>query len=179
MWWVLQELKLIRLVLRTKDRPRQLAAGIACGLLLGLLPKGNLLAVAVATALMATRMSLATGLLCALLVSLVAPWLDPVTHPIGQWLLGRTWLLGLWTALARLPLASWTAFSNTVVMGSLVLGLGLWYPVYRLTLPWMERLGRALEQAEQRDAAAVPDEPEPVTLALPSAEPAEPWRKCA
>ncbi len=142
MLWAYQKIRMLRTALCVKDSPRQMAAGLACGLLLGLVPKGNLLALLIATMLLATRMSLAVGMLCAFLVSMLAPFCDPLTHRLGEWVLTNAAVVPLWRSLARLPLVAWTAFNNTVVMGSLTLGSILLYPVYRLSLPWMEHLHR-------------------------------------
>ncbi len=139
-----------------------MAAGLACGLLLGLIPKGNLLAILVVTLLLATRMSLATGMLAAFCVSLVAPWCDPLTDRIGHWILTTFPLTICWRALARLPLAAWTSFNNTVVMGSLVLGTFLMYPTYRLSLPAMIRL-----HERRRKDGEPPSEPQ-TAIPLPA-----------
>ena len=61
--------------------------------------------------------------------------LDPLSHRIGLGLLHLTWLRPVWTWLYNLPLAPWTSFNNTVVLGSLVLGLALLYPLYRVAEP--------------------------------------------
>jgi len=46
---------------------------------------------------------------------------------------------GVWRWFYELPLAPWTDFNNTIVMGSLILGLLLFYPTYRLTRPLFEK----------------------------------------
>ncbi len=153
MLWAYQKIRKVQTALYGKNTPRQLAAGLACGLLLGMVPKGNLLALAVASTLLATRMSLATGMLCAFLISLLAPYCDPLTHRIGQSILTNSALFPLWQSISRLPFAAWTSFNNTVVMGNLTLGAILMYPVYRLSLPWMERLQRRYATVE-RDVAS-------------------------
>ncbi len=142
MLWAYQKVRKVRTAFLGKNTPRQMAAGLACGLLLGLIPKGNLLALLVASTLLATRMSLATGMLCAFAISLVAPFCDPLTHRLGQWVLTNSAMVPLWRSISQLPLAAWTSFSNTVVMGNLTLGAILMYPVYRLSLPWMVRFQR-------------------------------------
>lgn len=166
MLWVYSKMRMLHKALCTKDSPKQMAAGLACGLLLGLLPKGNLVAVAVASMLMATRMSLAVGILCAFAVSLVAPLCDPLTHRIGQEVLTTGALAPLWRHVSRIPLAAWTSFNNTVVMGSLSLGLLLVWPVYRLSLPWMVRLQSRYAEPQQ-DANAegqLPDSAVPESI---------------
>ncbi|MFW6169702.1 MAG: TIGR03546 family protein [Planctomycetota bacterium] len=151
MLWVFEKIRIVCTGLASKDSPRQMAAGIACGVVLGFLPKGNLLAIAVTTLLLATRMSLATGMLCAFVISLIAPLCDPFTHRIGEWALTNRAALPFWRSVAELPLVAWTSFNNTVVMGSLITGSVLVYPVYCLSLPWMERLRQRRERAARKD----------------------------
>jgi uncharacterized protein (TIGR03546 family) len=99
---------------------------------LGLVPKGNLIAALLAVVLASVRVNLATAALAAFVVSLVAPLCDPLTHRLGERLLTLESLQGFWTWLYNQPFAPWTAFNNTVVIGSLAAGLCLFYPVYRL-----------------------------------------------
>ncbi len=178
MIWLLRKLKLLKAAVCAKDSPRQMAAGLACGLLLGLIPKGNLLAILVATMLLATRMSLATGMLAALCVSLVAPWCDGVTHSIGYWVLTFPPLTALWRSISRLPLAGWTSFNNTVVMGSFLLGTLLMYPTYRLSLPWMVWLQQRRKQDQPPsidiEAEAIELQVLPISTALNAMQQASP-----
>jgi hypothetical protein len=43
-------------------------------------------------------------------------------------------------------LVPWTHFNNSVVLGSLLLGIALLYPVYRLSEPRFEKYAPKLEQ---------------------------------
>ena len=130
------------------DSPRQLAVGVMLGMMIGLVPKGNLIAVGLLVLLFAVRASLATGTIAAVLFSWMGFLLDPISHRIGHALLGAERLQPIWAYLYDLPLVPWTSFNNTVVFGSLVLGICLAYPVYRVSRwmfevyqPWMvERL---------------------------------------
>ena len=102
----------------------------------------------------------------------VAPLCDPLTHRIGELVLTNTTLMPLWRLLTRLPMMAWTSFNNTVVMGSFWLGLALMAPVYRLSLPWMERLHRRLENDADCDADAQ-EEPCVLPFTAPRQQPAE------
>lgn len=113
--------------------PRQLALGLALGMLIGLVPKGNLTAVLLGVILLASRVHLGAGMLAAAVFSWVGMLLDPLSHRIGQAFLTLDALQPTWAYLYDLPLAPWTALNNTVVLGSLLLGLWLFYPVYRLS----------------------------------------------
>lgn len=112
------------------DTPRQLALGFAIGMMIGLVPKGNLTAVALSMLLLGTRVNLATGMLGALCFSWLSGWTDPLAHRIGCGLLAHEPLQPLLAWLHDLPLVPWTALDNTVVFGSLTLGIWLFWPVY-------------------------------------------------
>jgi len=141
--------------------PRQLALGLAVGMLIGLVPKGNLTAVVLGVILLGSRVNLGTGLFAAAVFSWVGMLVDPLSHRIGQAFLTHDSLQPAWAYLYDLPLAPWTALNNTVVLGSLLLGLWLFYPVYRLgelafthgqprVVDWLTkyRVGRLLGGAE-------------------------------
>ena len=136
--------------LTAESSSRQLALGFALGLVIGLVPKGNLLAVALVMVLYCLRVNLAAGLCSAVLFSWLGVLTDPFTHQIGLWLLSAESLRSVWTQLYDLPLAPWTGFNNTVVLGSLLLGLALFYPVYRVSEPLAARFGPPLQRRLQR-----------------------------
>lgn len=112
------------------DTPRQLALGFAIGMMIGLVPKGNLTAVVLSMILLGTRVNIATGMLGAFVFSWVSGWTDPLAHRIGSSLLTHDSLQPLFGWLYSLPLVPWTALDNTVVFGSLTLGVWLFLPVY-------------------------------------------------
>ena len=147
---VLRPLRFFVRALIDQDTPRQLALGFALGMLAGLVPKGNLLAVVLMMLICGSKVNLGTATLAAFLFSWVGVLTDPISHEIGQWLLTQDSLAGLWTWLYNLPIVPWTKFNNTVVLGSLVLGLVLLYPVYRLTKPqfayWQPKLAERFKK---------------------------------
>ncbi len=154
MIWLARRLIFFWKLVHVRDTPRRLALGLACGLLLGLLPKGNLLAVAIAAIVFATRINLPVATAVALLVSLVGTWLDPVANWLGRGVLQQPWLAPFWRWLYALPLAPWTSFNNTVVMGHFLIGLALLYPAYRLSLPWFVRYRAWLDARDARQQSA-------------------------
>ena len=113
------------------DSPRQLAVGVTLGMIIGLVPKGNLIAVGLLVLLLAVRANLATGTIAGVLFCWIGFLVDPISHRIGHALLGVERLQPIWAYLYDLPLVPWTSFNNTVVCGSLILGICLSYPVYR------------------------------------------------
>jgi uncharacterized protein (TIGR03546 family) len=124
------------------------------GLVLGLLPKGNLLAVSVSLLILGTRVNLPAAMLSALAFSLVGVHLDSLTHPFGWVLLRHETLQPAWTFLYRLPLVPWTSFNNTVVLGSFTLGLTLFYPTYVLSHAVFQRWQSIRTRGRSRNGSA-------------------------
>ncbi|MCH2210302.1 MAG: TIGR03546 family protein [Fuerstiella sp.] len=118
--------------------------GLAFGILVGLVPKGNLIAVSLAAILAASRVNLGIAAGAIVCCSLASPLIDPVSHVIGSWLLKQPGLTAFWTWLYNLPVVPWTAFNNSVVLGSFVVGLILLYPVHRLSRPVFEKYSDAV-----------------------------------
>lgn len=138
-------------VFTAEDSPRQLALGFALGLVVGLVPKGNLTALLLASILFATRVSLGSGALTAMLFSFIGPWLDPLTHRIGWKILTWPSLQSHFLAFYDRPFVPWTDLNNTVVLGSLVLGVMLFYPAYRLSKPLFKRYPPATVLSQSKD----------------------------
>lgn len=144
--WLIRQVRYFVVLLRTHDSPRQLALGFAFGILLGLVPKGNLLAVLLLTLFFSLKINLAVGMLTAAAVSYASPSVDAVAHRIGYFLLTHPALREAWITLYNTPVVPWTRFNNTIVLGATVLGTALFYPSYRLSLPIFERVKRVLRQ---------------------------------
>jgi uncharacterized protein (TIGR03546 family) len=109
---------------------RHLAAGFALGAALGLVPKDNLLAAGFFLLFFLFNVDQSMALLSTLLFTAFGFGLDPVAHGIGWALLKAAPLRGLWTWLYGLPIVPLTRFNNTVVLGNLVLGALLFFPLY-------------------------------------------------
>ena len=112
------------------SNPRHLAAGFALGAALGLIPKGNLFAVAFLLLFFALRLDKGMALLAATFFTPIGYAVDGIAHRLGLALLKAPALNGLWTALYDLPIVPLTRFNNTVVLGNLVLGAILYLPLY-------------------------------------------------
>lgn len=119
-------------VLMANDSPRQVAAGAALGMMLGLAPKGNLVAVALGVLLFSLRVNKPAGLATASLFSWIGLACDPFFHRLGAKLLRIEGLQTHYAWLYEQPLGPWIGFNNTVVLGALVAGLYLAYPCYLL-----------------------------------------------
>jgi uncharacterized protein (TIGR03546 family) len=147
--------------------PRQLAFGIALGAMIGLVPKGNLTAAALSMLLLSLRVNLVAGAAAALAFSWAGAWTDPLAHRIGSTILAYPWVQPIGACLCDLPVVPWMALNNTVVLGNLILGLVLFYPVYWLSYVFFEKHRDRLAQKLQQYKVAV---------VLEKAEPATQWR---
>ena len=147
---LIRPLRVVANLFTAAGTPRQLALGFALGMLIGLVPKGNLTAAALMVILLGSRVNLGTGTVAAAVFSWVGMLVDPLTHRIGEGLLRHPSLEPTWAYLYDLPLMPWTGFHNTVVLGSLLLGLWLFYPAYSLSHWAFDRLQPwALEKIEK------------------------------
>lgn len=125
----------LRKALAGRRFPHQLAGGVALGVLLGVIPHGNLLAAIVLIALLCFRVNHAIMGVVAILVTFGATYMDNYSHAVGEYLLlhstGNRFATQAWS----LPLVPWTDLNNTVVLGSFVIGVASVLPVFALTLP--------------------------------------------
>lgn len=163
--------KLYRLLVKTmrgEDSPRQVAMGIALGMVVGLIPVDSLLSVAVATLIMATRVNLLSAILSGFCFVWLGHSIDPLLHRVGAFILTADFLQPTWTWLYERPVVPWTRFNNTVVMGSLALSAALFYPVFQISEALMKKYGpilhrRLLHYAIYRKLAGVKTKPEVTT----------------
>ncbi len=138
--------------------PKQIAWGIAIGMLVGLVPKGNLTACIFGFVMLGTRVNLGAGMLTALGVTALSPWLDPLTHGIGWRLLSISSVQAMLGRWYDTPFFPWLALNNTVVLGSTLLGLVLLYPVQHLSEMVIESLSPHLQRLMRRSSKSPDDE---------------------
>jgi uncharacterized protein (TIGR03546 family) len=123
--------KLIR-VMHSDTDPRQIALGFALGMIMGLTPLTSLHNILVIMAILILRTNISAAIISWAFFSLCAVILDPLFHQIGLAILVKVNMLeGVWTALYNAPLIPYTRFNNSIVMGSLIFSLVIFYPVYR------------------------------------------------
>jgi len=111
----------------------QLAAGFAVGMIIGLVPKGNLIALSLCVLLFSLRCNKGLALVAAVAFSCVGAWTDPFAHKLGLWALSIEPMQARYASMLSLPFGPWLGFNNTVVTGSLLMGMYLFYPVYFIT----------------------------------------------
>ncbi|MEN0112123.1 MAG: TIGR03546 family protein [Planctomycetota bacterium] len=148
--WLLRPLRGVLDALLGCDSTGQVAAGVAMGVVLGLLPKATLLAVLAGVLLCALRVNKAAGLTAAAVVAPLAPMLDGFTHKLGLKVLTLPSLQPGLAWFYDTPLGPWWGVHNTVVCGSLLLGLYLSYPVFLAARAAVERFRPALVRFARR-----------------------------
>ena len=120
-------------VLLTDRKPGQIGLAIALGAIVGLIPKDNILAVMLLLAIFLLRVNLGFGIMAAALFTQVGIALEPLAERIGSVVLHSSLAESLGTLFFDLPLAAWTSLNNTIVLGEFLLGILLFYPIYRIS----------------------------------------------
>lgn len=128
----------------SNDSSRQVAWGVLLGMFIGLVPKGNLLAMLLMVLLLALRVNKSAGLMAAAVFAVVGLGLDPLAHRIGAILLTAEGLRGLHATLYQRGISPWWGLNNTVVVGQLQIGCVLAYPVYRISHHFAARVQQKL-----------------------------------
>ncbi len=126
------------------DTPHQLALGITLGMVIGWVPKDSLIPYALGVLALLTTANLLCIAIAAIAFSWISPLLDPFSHQLGVWVLTFAPLESTWSKLIQLPVVPWTRFENTVVTGSLGLGLLMAIPIYSISYYCFAKFGSAI-----------------------------------
>jgi uncharacterized protein (TIGR03546 family) len=140
--WICKLISSARRAFAGRRYPHQLAWAVAFGLLLGVIPHGNLLALAVLIVVLSLKINHAMAGLTAVGTTFLATYLDPFSHQVGEFVLTNPNFRETAASAWQLPLVPWTDLNNTVVMGSFLIGsaailpvFGLTYPIFRMMAP--------------------------------------------
>jgi len=117
-------------LLNSDTGTNQIAAGVACGMILGFAPMLSLQGLLVFLCMFLFRIQIGAALTSAVFFAMVAWLFDPVSHAVGAAILETASLQPLFTTLYNLPLVPLTRFNNSVVMGAGVISLLLAPLVY-------------------------------------------------
>ena len=146
MFLILRPLRLLFKALVIESTPTQMSYGLALGVLLGVVPKGNLLAIVLGFCVAATRVNLAIAACAAVALTFMSSWFDSTFDQIGVYVLGHPSLQGFWEAVYDTPMMPWTDFNNSIVMGSLLCGLAIIWPVHRISRPVFQKYSEKLSR---------------------------------
>lgn len=112
--------------------PAEIAHAFACGAILGLMPKGNLLWVLAFVFILFVRINRPSYLLMILIGAAVSPAFDGFFDFVGYSFLTIPSIAPFFATLLDIPFVAFTKFNNSVVMGSFLCGIALYVPLYFL-----------------------------------------------
>jgi len=112
----------------------QIAAGFSWGLLLGLVPAGNVFWIILFVVSFFFKHHHASKLIVLAILKLASAAVAPLMDTVGWEILHIESLQGFFTTLYNMPFVPFTRFNNTLVAGGLVSGIVLWLPVFLLVL---------------------------------------------
>jgi uncharacterized protein (TIGR03546 family) len=145
----------LRKAIAGRKHPHQLAWAVAFGVLLGIVPHGNLLALAILIVVLSLRVNHAMAGVAAIASAFLASSrLDPLADQVGHFVLTHETAGPLVARAWQLPLVPWTDLNNTVVMGSCLLGLAALIPIFLLTYPIFRLFAPAPESIDDDPGAA-------------------------
>ena len=110
----------------------QIALGFSWGVLLGLIPAGNIFWVLLFVISFFFRHHHASKALVLAILKLLVGFTAPLVDMAGWGFLHLEALQPLFTTLYNMPFVPLTKFNNTLVAGGLVCGILLWLPVFFL-----------------------------------------------
>lgn len=153
-------LKLLQSLIKTlhsDGRPWQIAVGVALGSALGLTPLVSAHNVLIVLLLCVVNVSFGAGMLGWVIFTPLGFALDPLFDKIGRALLiENDALRPLWTTWYNTPGVPFTAFNNTVTLGSLVGWAVLFLPIVAVSwwfvLEYRRTLGARLEKTKAMQA---------------------------
>lgn len=128
---LLKLLQSLAKTLHSEGTPTQIGLGVALGAALGLTPIANVHNLVVLLLLAVLNVSFGAGMIAWAIFVPVGFMLDPLFDRVGHLLLvDTTSLRPLWTTWDNTPVLALTNFNNTVVLGSVVVWLALFIPLW-------------------------------------------------
>lgn len=133
MTYLLKQIFSLIKLLNSDTGSNQIAAGIACGLILGFAPVFSLQTIFVIFVLFFFRIQIGAATLSAFFFAFIAWILDPIHHFVGSAVLETESLKPLFTEMYNMPLVPLTRFYNSIVMGSGLVAIVLAVPIFILS----------------------------------------------
>jgi uncharacterized protein (TIGR03546 family) len=147
----------------------QVAAGLASGLALALIPPGNLLWPLLFLALFFTKSHYAVMLASAALLKPAAVAAAPLIDGLGWEVLTHPALEPTLTAFYNAPVAPLTRFNDTLVAGGILAAVALWLPAFAIGLVGVRAYRKRLAPALAKSPLVVALKKLPLVKALSGA----------
>ncbi|MCM2282151.1 MAG: TIGR03546 family protein [Bdellovibrionaceae bacterium] len=125
MTFMLKQIFSLFKLLNSDTGHNQIAAGVACGLILGFAPVFSLQTVLVIFLLFFFRIQIGAATVTAFFFKLIAWALDPVSNSVGMAVLEMESLRPLFETLYNMPIVPLTRFYNSLVMGAGLVSIAL------------------------------------------------------
>lgn len=125
----------VRKAIVGRNEPAQLAWGVAFGVLLGIVPHGNLLAVVLLLILLSLHVNHGIATVAAVASTFLATRLDPYSHQVGRYVLTHQDFSRHLSTAWEYPFVPWTDINNTIVAGSFLIGVAALLPIFLITYP--------------------------------------------
>ena len=110
-------------LLNSDKGENQIAAGVACGLILGFAPSFSPQTLLVFVIILLFRIQIGAAFTSAFFFAMVAYLFDPMLNSVGQIALELDGLKGLYTTLYNMPIVPFTKFYNSLVMGAAIVSI--------------------------------------------------------
>ena len=120
--------------LNANSKPEQIANAFCIGLMLGFMPKNNLLWYLLFVFFLFVRFNKSGYFIMLIIGSLIAPLCDGIFDTVGYAALTFKPLENFYSTLLDIPFVGFTRFNNSIVCGSLICGLIIYIPLFILTL---------------------------------------------
>ena len=167
-------IKNIRKAFAGRNHPHQMAWAVALGVLLGIVPHGNLLAFGILLLIIAVQINHALAAVTTIGVTFLATQLDPVSSQLGGFVLSHERFGPMLQQAWQYPLVPWTDLNNSVVLGSFLLGVGALLPIYGLTYPVFKMISGGADTPEDPAPEANEDHAKHSVVVVDNAHPSVP-----
>ena len=137
--------KRIVAILSQYRSPAQIAWAIAIGIVLGLIPKDNLVVIALVTMIACLRINQLVACSTAIALSFASVWFTPITAAVGSTLLEQPMIARAIGSLYQYPVLPWACLENILVLGGIGVGTLTFLPSYAICFWLFSKANRKLE----------------------------------
>jgi len=132
MLFIIKPIAKLMALLNSNSKPQAVAAAIAFALLLALLPAGNLLWIVLFLLTLVVKLNWGLELVFIALFKTPVVFIDHLIDPLGWRILNIPFISSFIYRIEDIPVMFFLGLNNSIVIGGLVCGIVLWFPVYFL-----------------------------------------------